>query len=304
MTHRFLFFALLAVSILMGCSGSPDDDRRVKEDNLIERYLQLNNLSYIKQDGVYYAIRNKGFGYQIATNDSIAFLYVGYTLKGEVFDTNILDVALEFNLDTTIRDFAPLETIAGHSPLIPGLNRGLMLCREGELGTLLFPSELGYGSDIMGSLPPWSPIAFDIFIIYVKNPQITQEQKFIHTFVQGSQGFVPDSLGFWIKMLDHSFDESDFTLNDTLFVKISGQSLRQEGNLEPPTKTLKVALNEENLLEGLVYGFLRLQKGEQAQLVLPSCLAFGINGNDTIEPYEPMLYHIQLDSIQYKSVIQ
>ncbi|HCX99184.1 MAG TPA: hypothetical protein DG754_03505 [Bacteroidales bacterium] len=300
MINRCLLLILFAAFVLSGCEGSIDDDRRISDESKIENFLKRNNLAYSKQNGIYYAIQTKGFGNRIAPNDSIAFWYIGYTLNGDVFDTNILELAKKYNLDTSVREFAPVETIAGSSNFIEGLNRGLMLCRDNERGIVLFPSELGFQENFVGSIPPWSPLVYDIFIIYVKNQQIIQEQNFINNFVANLQGYTLDSVGFWINVLEHTNNDSNFTLGDTLYVKFKGQSLHDSNAIILPTESQKVALNENDLLEGLLHGFLRLSEGERAQLVLPSCLAFGKQGNDSIAPYEPMLFQIMLDSIKTK----
>lgn len=300
MIKRYFLPILFAAFILSGCESSIDDDRRISDESKIESFLKNYKLDYTKQNGVYYATRVKGFGNRIAPNDSIAFWYIGYTLSRDVFDTNILELAEELNLDTSVREFAPIKTIAGSSNFIEGLNRSLMLCRENEWGTVLFPSELGFGENFVGAVPSWSPLAYDIFIIYVKNQEIIQEQNFINNFVASSQGFTLDSVGFWINVLEHTNNDSVFTLGDTLYVKFKGQSLHNSNAIVLPTESKKVALNENDLIEGVLHGFLRLSEGERAQLVLPSCLAFGIQGNDSIDPYEPMLFQIMLDSIQRK----
>ncbi|MDD2195661.1 MAG: FKBP-type peptidyl-prolyl cis-trans isomerase [Bacteroidales bacterium] len=300
MINRCLLLILFAAFVLSGCEGSIDDDRRISDESKIEAFLKKNNLSYTKQNGVYYAIQKKGFGNRIAPNDSIAFWYVGYTLNGNVFDTNILELAEEYNLDTSVREFTPVKTIAGSSNFIEGLNRGLMLCRDNEGGIILFPAEFGFQENSAGPIPSWSPLAYNIFIIYVKNQQIIQEQNFINNFVANLQGYSLDSVGFWINVLEHTNNDSNFTLGDTLYVKFKGQSLHDSNAIILPTESKKVALNENDLLEGLLHGFLRLSEGERAQLVLPSCLAFGTQGNDSIDPYEPMLFQIMLDSIKTK----
>lgn len=134
MNRRFLniLLPLCTLCLFAGCQGSLDDDRRVSQEQKIEQYLKNNKLDYTKENGVYHAIRSKGFGYQVAPNDTIEFVYIGYTLSGLLFDTNILAVALENNLDITSHNFEPLKVIAGQSTFITGLNLGLTMCRENQ----------------------------------------------------------------------------------------------------------------------------------------------------------------------------
>jgi FKBP-type peptidyl-prolyl cis-trans isomerase len=291
-----LFIFLLF--LLAGCEGSLDDEKLESNEAVIERYLSSNNLSFTKQNGIYHAVRLKGVGYHVNEGDSIAFWYIGYTLDGNIFDTNIFELSDSLGFDTSINDFKPIKTVAGSSNFLDGINRGLLLCREGELGTILFPSIYGFGEKIVESIPAWSSLAYDIFIIYVKNQEIEQEQNIISNFVAGSLDFSQDTTGLWFSYIDQNEQEIKPTLGDTIYGWFKGTDLNNNLIEELPIEGQQIILGEDNLIEGVEYGFLMMYEGEMIQLVVPSSLGYGIQGSENVEPYTPLLYELRLDSIK------
>lgn len=300
MSFRRLILTTLLFIPMLACQKSTEDERRAANEKQIESFLKKNNLSYQKDNGIYHAIAQKGFGYIPVTNDTVSFWYVAYTLSGMVFDTNIPDVAEEFNLDVDGRTLEPLTVEIGNTNFLMGLNRGLLYCREHQWTTIVFAAELGFKDKHVGPVPPWSPIAYDIYINSVKKPQITAEKKYISTFVAKSGEFMMDSIGFWMKKQNLNPDGLTCNIGNTIIVKQKGYLLRHY-NAETDQnsqKTSTIVLNEQHLPEGLMHSYLRLREGERAEVILPSSIAFGAKGNDTIPPYEPMIYQIEFESIQ------
>jgi FKBP-type peptidyl-prolyl cis-trans isomerase len=52
--------------------------------------------------------------------------------------------------------------------LIPGWDEGVMGQPEGSKLRLIIPSAMGYGSQGAQTIPPYSPLVFDIEILSVK----------------------------------------------------------------------------------------------------------------------------------------
>ncbi|MFP4555604.1 MAG: FKBP-type peptidyl-prolyl cis-trans isomerase [Bacteroidales bacterium] len=296
-----ILFFLITLFLFNACEGSLDDEKRADNEAQIENFISTNNLEYVKENGVYHAIQNKGFGYKVSSGDSLAFYYIGYTLDGVVFDTNIQEVAEEENLDTSIRDFKPLVVNENSNNLIEGLQRGLSLCRQGEYATILFPSNLGFGEQSMGPIPEWSALAYDIFIIYVKNEQIEEEQNIISNFVASSAGFSQDSLtgAFKRYLVEHAEDTlPGINIDDTIYGYYKEETLAGELLSETDPEGQEIVLNTDELTEGIVFGFLMLKPEEKIQLVVSSAMGYGNIGNEDVAPYTPLLYELRLDSIK------
>ena len=55
-----------------------------------------------------------------------------------------------------------------HMPLpqlVTGFQQGLQVLGEGGRGAIVFPSELGYGKQGAGTVPSYSPIAFQVELV-------------------------------------------------------------------------------------------------------------------------------------------
>ena len=295
-TLRIVLLITLAV-LFCKCKKSLIEENEVANNKLIEKALESNNIDYIKENGIYTYVLKKGYGYQLADGDSIAFWYIASTLKGEIFDTNISQIADSTGIDMQGRNMNPIEAIVGDDTFIQGLTLGLPLCREGQWNSLLFSSTYGYQDIRTGSVEPWSPLVFNVFIIYVKNEKIALEQNNISNFVAGSSGFIPDSTGLWIKSVSQGELNAKPMPGDTIFGAYKLLTLEQSLIEQTEGESEMIVLNN-NILEGILYGFLKLAPGDEMHMVIPSPLGYGINGSENIAPYTPLFCEIKLDSIK------
>ena len=107
---RFIcgYFLVGLLSFLSACDNSLEDDKRYAEEKTIESFISTNKLTYTKSDGVYHIATEPSYGYEVNNGDTVKFWYVGYTLSGLVFETNVESVAIEENLNTEVRGLEPL----------------------------------------------------------------------------------------------------------------------------------------------------------------------------------------------------
>ena len=293
---RILVLVILA-GLFSKCEKSLLEEKKVANDKEIESLLNSNKIDFVKKNGIYAYVKKKGYGYQVTEGDSIAFWYVASTLKGNVFDTNIPEVAAETGIDMQGRNMTPIETVVGNDTFIEGLTLGLPLCREWQWNSLIFPSTSGYQDVYTGSVEPWTPLIFDVFIIYVKNEKIIFEQNNINNFVTDLGGFTPDSTGLWIKSVIQGELSRKPMPNDTIYGAYKLSTLDNTLIEQTEAKSQMIILNN-SILEGMLYGFLKLSTGDKMQMVIPSALGYSVNGTETIAPYTPLFCEIQLDSIQ------
>lgn len=123
------------------------------ETELFDWFIASNNLNQpeVTDIGVR-VIRESGDRPQtkdIESGDNIKLKYKGYFLTKEK------DVFDEGSFDYTI----------GSGGLITGFENALTKMRVGEKVTILIPSEYAYGSKGSGSIPPNTPIAFDLEVL-------------------------------------------------------------------------------------------------------------------------------------------
>jgi FKBP-type peptidyl-prolyl cis-trans isomerase len=279
------------------CDNSLEEDKKYSEISSIESYIKGKNWTYEVNGDVYHVIKDKYYGYQLNYGDTILFWYKGYTIKSPilVFDTNIKDEALAAKLDTSVRILEPFRAIIGKTSLLKGLEKGLLLCRENESTTILFPSNLGYKDNTMGPVEPWSSLAFDVEIIYHNGPGKVNEQNIIKDL--NLDGYTQHSSGLYYKIITNTGLTSP-TEKDTIYgqyeVKtMSGITIESnKANADEP-----IALSSLDL-EALKIGFTLTTTGGSLEIIAPSPLAYGKDGNDIVDPYTPVEVIVKLDSIK------
>ena len=96
-----------------------------------------------------------GGGDVVGLGKSVRFHTIGRLLNGTQFYSSY-------------DDGQPLEVIIGQRMVVPGMEEGLQLFKQGGKGTLYLPSRLGYGTTGFGSqIPPNTIISFEVEILSV-----------------------------------------------------------------------------------------------------------------------------------------
>jgi peptidylprolyl isomerase len=129
------------------------------EKTILKKYIREEKIDINPtEDGVYYIELQAGSGSVVAVGDTITTHYEGYFLNGMFFDS------------TRQRD-EPLSFVYGQQwQVIPGLEKALGKMRKGEKALVIIPSEQAFGIDgsVLGIVPPFTPVVFEIELINVK----------------------------------------------------------------------------------------------------------------------------------------
>ena len=116
---------------------------------------------------IYYI--NKGDGEKPAIGSQVPVYYAGYFTTGDLFDSNMKDVAEKYGKYDSQRD-----DMGGYQPfpmdysqdaqLIPGFKEGLLNMSVGDKVMIFIPSYLGYGPQGKGPIPPDTDLIFELEI--------------------------------------------------------------------------------------------------------------------------------------------
>ncbi|MDR1130752.1 MAG: hypothetical protein LBK96_07225, partial [Prevotellaceae bacterium] len=162
MNRRLL--ALFALFAMTGFASCGEEDPVEKQEERIDSYIKAkmtkNPGMKLSQDGsVYYLYTPGDTTVSVSAGDSIYFYYAGTLVTDTMryFDTNDRALAEALKLNTESKSFEPLGVIAGNSNLLAGLNIGLKMTHPGDLGEIIFNSDLGFGDRSNGIVPPLSP---------------------------------------------------------------------------------------------------------------------------------------------------
>ncbi len=289
------FFCIPCVVVLISCNKTLEEERTYKENQTIESYITAKKWKYVEVGGVYHVVRVRSFGYQVAKGDTVTFWYVGYTLKGLVFDTNDKTVAKLNKLDTVNRSFNPLVTVAGKGNLIEGLDDGLLLVNDQEYATIIFPSSLGFGENIIGPVAESTTLAYDIIITKVNGVGIQKEKSYLEKL--NPVGYTIDTSGLYYK---YSVAGTGITpaATDTIYGWYKGTL--PDGTVidDVGAGNKLITFSDSDVPEGVRLGLWLTKTGGAADLILPSYLGYGNKGKGVVDPYQTLFYQIRLDSIK------
>lgn len=130
------------------------ENRKKQQDLTIQEYIKDKGFKYKKtNNGVYYAIVEKGKGKNIRQGDAVIFHYVG----------SLLDDLTEF--ESTYQLGQPSAFTLGQGSVIPGWEEVFSLLTEGDICKIIVPSHLGFGHITKEKVPANSVLMFDIKII-------------------------------------------------------------------------------------------------------------------------------------------
>ncbi|MCE0557965.1 FKBP-type peptidyl-prolyl cis-trans isomerase [Motilimonas sp. 1_MG-2023] len=138
------------------------NDKRAAADNIAagEVFLQKNRLEegvVVTDSGLQYLRLKEGVsGEHPSAKDKVKVHYHGTLINGSVFDSSV--------------DRGKPITFALNQ-VIPGWTEGLQLMTVGEKARLFIPSNLGYKTRSVGSIPAGSTLIFDVELIAINPPQ-------------------------------------------------------------------------------------------------------------------------------------
>jgi FKBP-type peptidyl-prolyl cis-trans isomerase len=153
---KFLFVFSIVVLLISGCN--PSGTWKKQERSQIDTYIKtLGDTSYvIESSGLYYIELLAGTGRSPVLKDTVFFKYTGMFLDRQVFDSNV----------SSSNSYA---AVIGNYEIIPGLDEGLRLMKEGGKARFLTPSGLAYGAaGIWGAIPGYTPLLWEVTLLSVK----------------------------------------------------------------------------------------------------------------------------------------
>lgn len=141
------------------------------DDQLIVDYLKENNLTAQKtESGLHYIILEEGKGPQAANGDVAVVDFTGTTLEGKMFYTSNREQAEKHGDIQESNPYEPLEFTLGAGEMIPGVDEGVALLKEGAKARLFVPSPLAYGErSVSADIKPNQIITFEVELLDLKN---------------------------------------------------------------------------------------------------------------------------------------
>lgn len=138
------------------------------EGETFAKYLADNKITTKPTaSGLIYVESKKGNGKKPKAGELVKVNYTGRLLDGTVFDTSDKATAQKAGTFDERRPYEPIEFPVGQGQVIPGWDEGIMLMSVGSKGQLILPSNIAYGPQGGGPIPPFSPLVFDVELVGV-----------------------------------------------------------------------------------------------------------------------------------------
>jgi len=157
--HKFIAWSLMNLILVMYAGqASAFDLEAEKNINKGQKFLKKNRKDKTvieKISGLQYQILVKGNGTtKPKNNDRVTAHYHGTFLNGDIFDSSkARGRPITFNLNQ----------------VIPGWRKGIKLMVVGDKFRFFIPSDLAYGNQKVGQVPPGSLLIFEIELLAI-NP--------------------------------------------------------------------------------------------------------------------------------------
>ena len=273
----FRYICIVLAFFLFSCHKSHDNKTTEITENKMQESKEISNLGEeIKTaSGLVFIDEIIGTGKNPKTGDKVVVHYTGTLENGTKFDSSI------------DRD-RPFEFTIGIGRVIKGWDEGGASMKVGGKRKLIIPSNLGYGSRDMGTIPPNSTLLFDIELIEIK-------EKFVDTdFSLPGKEEVTES---GLRMIIHKEGNGQ--------IPIAGQTVKVHytGILEDGTqfdsshdrvRPFSFQLGQGRVIKGWDEALSLMSKGEKRTLIIPSELGYGSRNMGAIQPNSTLVFEVEL----------
>ena len=151
-----------------------EQERENKKEELIQFVMNNEASAKVLPSGLKIITIEEGSGEKPVIGSKVGVFYAGYFMTGDLFDTNVKEIAKIYGKYDRRREqangYAP--NYMDYSPdaaLIPGFKEGLQAMNYGDKVLLIVPSHLAYGEQgSRGVIPPNADLLFQLEIVAKK----------------------------------------------------------------------------------------------------------------------------------------
>ncbi|RYE22421.1 MAG: peptidylprolyl isomerase [Sphingobacteriaceae bacterium] len=142
---------------------------KTEEQTKLAKYLATQTGVKTTASGLRYQIIQSSAKPKPLPGDTLVVNYIGRTLEGKVFDTNLQEEAQKAGVLQPGRPYEAFEFVVKNGQVISGWDEGFLLLNQGAKARLIIPSKLAYGERGAGAdIAPYSPLVFDVELLGIK----------------------------------------------------------------------------------------------------------------------------------------
>jgi FKBP-type peptidyl-prolyl cis-trans isomerase len=278
-----ILLVLASTLFSISCSKFLENDIEAvnkKNQQEIQDYISSKNLQMLStQTGIWYAVSQNTIGRNIAVGDEATIHYSLTLLNGTKIDS------------TERAANKPIKIIYGGVQIIPGFLEALNTLKEGERGTFLIPSVLGFGSQSSANIPANSVLKLDLETLKLRS-----EDQQIDEYVKGTKLPLTLTTTSGVRIIK-TLETTGTPLKVGLLATVKYTGYLASSITKFDAGQIDVGLGDGTVVKGFEEGLLNLNVGEKAVLVFPSALGYGTKGSGTsIPPYAPLIFTVEIVS--------
>ncbi|WP_460553613.1 FKBP-type peptidyl-prolyl cis-trans isomerase [Hymenobacter daeguensis] len=296
-----LFLVILLGATGLATTACKKDDPEIQDysavdQDIITQYLASKNITTAQPQpsGLYFLpVTTNANARRVAVGATVSVLYTAHLLDaaGTVFDAS------------SRHNNVPITFTVGAGQLIPGFEEGISLMHIGDRAELLMPSRLAYGvSTAGGAIPANSVVRFEVEVVdyavvddglitqYLASKNITTAQK--------------QASGLYFLPVVTNLNAVRVSPGATVSVRYTGHLLDATGTVFDASSLhnntpLVFTAGRGQLIPGFEEGVALMHKGDQAELLIPSGLAYGPQGASTqIGPNAVLRFEVEVVDVQ------
>ena len=273
---KSILIALFSVVFIFGCSNSPD--------------------SVTLKSGLKYSEVKAGTGAEAKNGDLIEIQFKGWIIKDSSNLFSDWSVDSTKKADLIADSYAmnqPMKFVLGTESFIKGSEEGIVGMKAGGQRTIIIPSNLCYGPEGMGPIPPNTSIRVLIELVSTKEAVVAKmwdvDSTLFKTTASGLKyAIIKEGEGELVgKEKQATVHYSGFLLNGNRF----DSSVERD---EPFTFVAGVG----QVIPGWDEGVQLMKKGSKARFIVPSNLAYGDRDLGKIPPNSTLIFDVELLDIK------
>ncbi len=287
----YAFTFIGAIMILSSCEKEYESITDIDETRLTQ-YITSNNLQVTKDPtGFYYQVVSPGTGENYKNTDSVLYHFVIKSLTGtSYYDT---------------KDYADnLGTRVGYSERInatksiPALRTTIQALKPGGVANILLPSYLAFGrngeSDL--NVPSNEPVVITV-TTYEERSQAERDEKLIQAFlVRNNLTATRDDSGVYY-IINTPGAGKEINIGSTVYPFYTGRYL--DGKQFDSNADTAVSYSLASRMPGWQRTFPLVKEGGKLRLLIPSGLAYGSSGGDSVKKMNVILdYDLEVRKVK------
>jgi len=271
---KFILFIVsaFAIAVFTGCSNE--------------------NENKTTESGLKYFDETVGDGRDAKVGDLLSIHFKGWIIMDSInlfSDWTKDSTRLQYLIGDSYRQGQVVKFVLGEDAFIRGTDEGIIGMKPNGKRMIVIPSELAYGEQGMGPVPPNSDLKVLIELFDVKDPIVAEMWDVDKSKIKTTES------GLMYVIIDEG--EGDFATDGNVV------TVHYSGYLEDGTKfdssvekdePFSFVVGNKQVISGWDEGVKFLKKGGKARLVIPPSLGYGDISAGKIPPNSTLVFDVEL----------